>query len=101
MTLLVPCSRAKSCSRNAASFDARPEGAALYAGEPLPFDLESLGYTTALETQDPVHVARDLLGVEFPGGLGRNDWRRRPLPEAWIEYAANDVIALPRMRELS
>ena len=45
-------------------------------------------------------LARDLLGVEFPGGLGRNDWRRRPLPEAWIEYAANDVIALPRMREV-
>ncbi len=44
-------------------------------------------------------LAHDLLGVEFPGGLGRNDWCRRPLPEAWIEYAANDVIALPKMRE--
>ena len=44
-------------------------------------------------------LARDLLGVEFPGGLARNDWCRRPLPEAWIEYAANDVIALPGMRE--
>ena len=29
----------------------QPEGAALYAGEPLPFDLASLGYTTALETE--------------------------------------------------
>lgn len=45
-------------------------------------------------------LARDLLGVEFPGGLGRNDWCRRPLPDAWIEYAANDVMALPRMREV-
>lgn len=45
-------------------------------------------------------LAGELLGVEFPGGLGRNDWRRRPLPESWIEYAANDVIALPRMREV-
>ncbi len=45
-------------------------------------------------------LARDLLGIEFPGGLARNDWCRRPLPEAWIEYAANDVIALPKMREV-
>lgn len=45
-------------------------------------------------------LARDLLGIEFPGGLARNDWCRRPLPEAWIEYAANDVIALPSMRDV-
>jgi ribonuclease D len=44
-------------------------------------------------------LAEDLLGVEFPGGLGRNNWLRRPLPEAWIDYAAHDVIALPKMRE--
>jgi len=44
-------------------------------------------------------LAQDLLGVEFPGGLGRNNWLRRPLPEAWIDYAAHDVIALPAMRE--
>lgn len=45
-------------------------------------------------------LAGELLGVEFPGGLARNDWCRRPLPAAWLEYAANDVIALPRMREV-
>lgn len=44
-------------------------------------------------------LAGELLGAEFPGGLGRNDWCRRPLPEAWLEYAANDVIALPDMRD--
>lgn len=45
-------------------------------------------------------LAKDLLDIEFPGGLARNDWCRRPLPAAWIEYAANDVIALPAMREV-
>ncbi|MDT8410750.1 MAG: ribonuclease D [Wenzhouxiangellaceae bacterium] len=44
-------------------------------------------------------LAQELLGVEFPGGLGRNNWLRRPLPEAWVEYASNDVIALPAMRD--
>ena len=42
-------------------------------------------------------LAEELLGLEFPGGLGRNDWTRRPLPEPWIEYACNDVIGLPAM----
>lgn len=45
-------------------------------------------------------LAKALLDIEFPGGLARNDWCRRPLPAAWIAYAANDVIALPRMREI-
>jgi len=45
-------------------------------------------------------LAKDIVGIEFPGGLARNDWRRRPLPEAWIKYAANDVIALPAMRQI-
>ncbi|MGK7295589.1 MAG: ribonuclease D [Candidatus Wenzhouxiangella sp. M2_3B_020] len=44
-------------------------------------------------------LAAELLDAEFPGGLGRNNWLRRPLPREWIEYAANDVIALPRMKE--
>ena len=44
-------------------------------------------------------LANELLGLEFPGGLGRNDWCRRPLPDAWLEYAANDVIALPDMHD--
>jgi ribonuclease D len=48
------------------------------------------------------NLAADLLGVDFPGGLGRNNWLRRPLPPEWLEYAAADVIALPPLQaELS
>jgi ribonuclease D len=59
--------------------------AAALIGQPLQLRYETL--------------AHELLGLEFPGGLGRNDWTRRPLPEAWIEYACNDVIGLPAMRD--
>jgi len=45
-------------------------------------------------------LAADLLGVEFPGGQARSDWTRRPLPEAWLDYAANDVVALPEMQRI-
>jgi ribonuclease D len=58
--------------------------AAAMLGKPLQLKYETL--------------AEDILGVEFPGGLGRNNWLRRPLPEAWLDYAAHDVIALPALR---
>jgi ribonuclease D len=45
------------------------------------------------------NLAADLLSVEFPGGLGRNNWLRRPLPQDWLDYAAADVIALPALCE--
>lgn len=44
-------------------------------------------------------LAAELVDASFPGGLGRNNWRRRPLPAEWLEYAANDVIALPEMHQ--
>jgi len=45
-------------------------------------------------------LAGELLGIEFAGGLARNDWCKRPLPEAWLSYAADDVIGLPAMHEI-
>ncbi len=44
-------------------------------------------------------LAEERLGVAFPGGLGRNNWLRRPLPEAWMAYAAHDVIGLPELMD--
>ena len=59
--------------------------AAALVGKPLQLKYETL--------------AEEMLGVEFPGGLGRNNWLRRPLPEAWLDYAAHDVIALPALKD--
>ncbi len=58
--------------------------AAALLGKPLQLKYETL--------------AEELLGVQFPGGLGRNNWLRRPLPEPWLDYAAHDVIALPALK---
>jgi len=73
----------------------------LCAGRPRPlFDTQLAAALLGWPLQVRYEVlAHDLLDAEFPGGLGRNDWCRRPLPPAWIEYAANDVIALPAMHE--
>lgn len=76
----------------------------LLAGGPSPpeplFDTQRAAAMLGWPLQVRYEVlAHDLLGVEFPGGLGRNNWLRRPLPPAWVDYAAHDVIALPEMRD--
>lgn len=37
-------------------------------------------------------------GVELAGGKARNDWCRRPLPDALLRYAAEDVVWLPDLK---
>lgn len=76
----------------------------LLAGGPSPpdplFDTQRAAALLGWPLQVRYEVlAHDLLGVEFPGGLGRNNWLRRPLPAAWVDYAAHDVIGLPAMRD--
>ena len=45
------------------------------------------------------HLVEQCFGVELPGGQARSDWCRRPLGSALLEYAAQDVIWLPRLHE--
>ena len=37
------------------------------------------------------NLLQQVLGVRVPGGESRTDWRRRPLSEAQIDYALDDV----------
>jgi ribonuclease D len=41
-----------------------------------------------------------LIGVDVPKGETRSDWLLRPLSAAQLEYAAQDVVWLPRLHEM-
>lgn len=45
------------------------------------------------------NLVRELLGVELDKAHSRSDWTRRPLSREQIQYAIEDVIYLPEMRE--
>lgn len=45
------------------------------------------------------HLVKAVLGVDLEGGKARNDWCRRPLSPALLQYAAEDVIWLPLLKE--
>jgi ribonuclease D len=45
-------------------------------------------------------LVRRLLGVDLPKGQTRTDWSRRPLTDAQIQYAIDDVIHLPALRDV-
>jgi ribonuclease D len=45
-------------------------------------------------------LVRRLLGIDLPKGQTRTDWSRRPLSEAQVQYAIEDVLHLPALRDL-
>ncbi len=47
-----------------------------------------LGYTPQISLQD---LLTEELGVDLDKGFARSDWSRRPLPEAAVRYALDDV----------
>ena len=44
-------------------------------------------------------VVEDLLGIHLAKEHSAADWSRRPLPQAWLVYAALDVELLPDLRD--
>ncbi len=60
--------------------------------------------TAAALTGQPAQIGysdlvRRLLGVELPKGQTRTDWSKRPLTEAQLSYAIDDVAHLAPLRE--
>lgn len=63
------------------------------------FDTELGGRLAGFERVSLAAMVRQLLNTELRKGHGAADWSTRPLPTAWLEYAALDVELLLPLRE--
>lgn len=63
------------------------------------YDTELAGRLAGFDRVNLAAMAQRLLGVGLAKGHGAADWSRRPLPAAWLNYAALDVEVLIGLRE--
>ncbi|NUP28974.1 MAG: ribonuclease D [Nocardia sp.] len=63
------------------------------------FDTELGGRLAGFPRVGLAAMVEQLLGRELRKGHGAADWSTRPLPEAWLNYAALDVELLVELRE--
>lgn len=63
------------------------------------FDTELGGRLAGFPRVGLAAMVEQLLGRALSKGHGAADWSTRPLPEAWLNYAALDVELLPELRE--
>ncbi|MFI5716912.1 HRDC domain-containing protein [Nocardia sp. NPDC051750] len=63
------------------------------------FDTELGGRLAGFPRVGLAAMVEQLLGRALRKGHGAADWSTRPLPEAWLNYAALDVELLPELRE--
>lgn len=63
------------------------------------FDTELGGRLAGYPRVGLAAMVEQLLGRALRKGHGAADWSTRPLPEAWLNYAALDVELLPELRE--
>ncbi|WP_295628354.1 HRDC domain-containing protein [uncultured Corynebacterium sp.] len=62
-------------------------------------DTEIAGRLLGLPKVNLAAMTERLLDVELAKGHGREDWSTRPLPRAWLDYAALDVELLNELAE--
>ncbi|WP_343573393.1 ribonuclease D [Mycobacterium sp.] len=65
---------------------------------PALYDTELAGRLAGFDRVNLAAMAQRLLGVGLAKGHGAADWSRRPLPAAWLNYAALDVEVLIDLR---
>lgn len=63
------------------------------------FDTELAGRMLGMPRVGLGPMVEDVLGHTLAKGHGAADWSKRPLPPAWLEYAALDVEVLVELRE--
>jgi ribonuclease D len=66
---------------------------------PALYDTELAGRLAGFDRVNLAAMTQRLLGVGLAKGHGAADWSRRPLPAAWLNYAALDVEVLIDLRE--
>jgi ribonuclease D len=63
------------------------------------YDTELAGRLAGYERVNLAAMVRRLLGLGLAKGHGAADWSKRPLPPAWLNYAALDVEVLLDLRD--
>ncbi len=65
---------------------------------PALYDTELAGRLVGFDRVNLATMAQRLLGLGLAKGHGAADWSKRPLPPAWLNYAALDVEVLLELR---
>ncbi|MCV7399307.1 ribonuclease D [Mycobacterium fragae] len=66
---------------------------------PALYDTELAGRLAGFDRVNLAAEVRRLLGLGLAKGHGAADWSKRPLPAAWLNYAALDVEVLIELRD--
>jgi ribonuclease D len=65
---------------------------------PALYDTELAGRLAGFDKVNLAAMVQQLLGLSLVKGHGAADWSKRPLPAAWLNYAALDVEVLLELR---